>query len=241
MNWIRENIGNGKHPLIILDNLSNLVELGDDNSAGQMQSFNMIVTKARKYDCSLVIVHHTGKQMTIGPDGVPTWRGSYDMATRLDKTICLMPCDSSLDGFVTFQILEGKSRRGDRLKMSVQFNPFEKKWEIFDPSSTEDRNELTFDLLRACCVARYEDLSDIIDRSPSSAERYIKQAIDSEVFKETEWKSWKREAKKSDRDDRICKGKELMEENYNVLINEKGRGGRFVVEKVGNYFRSKDF
>ena len=49
--------------------------------------------------------------MTIGPDGVPTWRGSYDMATRLDKTICLMPCDSSLDGFVTFQILEGKSRR----------------------------------------------------------------------------------------------------------------------------------
>ena len=29
--------------------------------------------------------------------------------------------------------------------MSVQFNPFEKKWEIFDQSSTEDRNELTFD------------------------------------------------------------------------------------------------
>ena len=186
-----------------------------------MQSFNMIVTKARKYDCSLVIVHHTGKQMTIGPDGVPTWRGSYDMATKLDKTICLMPCDSSLDGFVTFQILEGKSRRGDRLKMSVQFNPFEKKWEIFDQSSTEDRNELTFDLLRACCVARYEDLIDIIDRSPSSAERYIKQAIDSEVFKETEWRSWKREAKKSDRDDRIRKGKELMKEHYKVLINEK--------------------
>ena len=49
------------------------------------------------------------------------------MATRLDKTICLMPCDSSLDGFVTFQILERKSRRGQRLKMSVQLNPFEKK------------------------------------------------------------------------------------------------------------------
>ena len=88
--------------------------------------------------------------MTIGPDGVPTWRGSYDMATRLDKTICLMPCDSSLDGFVTFQILEGKSRRGQRLKMSVQFNPFEKKWEIFDQSSTEDRNEFVHELLKNC-------------------------------------------------------------------------------------------
>ena len=86
--------------------------------------------------------------MTIGPDGVPAWRGSYDMATRLDKTICLMPCDSSLDGYVTFQIIEGKSRRGDRLKMSVQFNPLESKWEIFDQYSTEDRNELIHELLK---------------------------------------------------------------------------------------------
>ena len=27
----------------------------------------------------------------------------------------------------------------------------------------------------------------------------------------------------------------------NVLINEKGRGGRFVVEKVCQYFSSTDF
>ncbi len=53
----------------------------------------------------MVIVHHTGKNMAIGPDGIPTWRGSYDMATRLDKTICLLPCHSSLDGYVTFQVL----------------------------------------------------------------------------------------------------------------------------------------
>ena len=93
LNWVKSNSCKGKHPLIILDNLSNLVELRDDNSAGQMQNFNMMVTKARKFDCSMVIVHHTGKQMTVGPDGVPTWRGSFDMASRLDKTICLMPCD----------------------------------------------------------------------------------------------------------------------------------------------------
>ena len=59
---------------MLLDNLSNLVELGDDNSAGQMQPFNMMVTKARKQGCSMGIIHHTGKAMTIGPDGIPTWR-----------------------------------------------------------------------------------------------------------------------------------------------------------------------
>ena len=82
----------------------------------------MIVTKARKVGCSLVIVHHTGKTLNLGPDGVPTWRGSYDMATRLDKTICLLPCPSSMDGYVTFQVLEGKSRRGQRLNTSIQFS-----------------------------------------------------------------------------------------------------------------------
>ena len=101
---VKNHTWNGKSPVIVLDNLSNLAELGDDNSAGHMQSFNMIVTKARKVGCSLVIVHHTGKNLNPGPDGVPTWRGSYDMATRLDKTICLLPCPSSMDGYVTFQV-----------------------------------------------------------------------------------------------------------------------------------------
>ena len=64
LSWIKIHTGEGKHPLIVLDNLSNLVELGDDNSAGQMQNFNMMVTKARK------------------------------------------------GGYVTFQVLEGKSKRG---------------------------------------------------------------------------------------------------------------------------------
>ena len=160
------------------------------------------------------------------------------MATRLDKTICLMPCDSSLDGFVTFQNLEGKSRRGQRIKMSVQFNPFEKKWEIFDQSSTEDRNELIHELLRKRWVAKYEDLSDILERSPSSAERYIKQAIDSGFIKEEEWKQWKREAKKGgyDRETRIEKGKQHIEDNYKVHMNETGRGGRFIVERLNQYF-----
>ena len=36
LSWIKIHTGECKHPLIVLDNLSNLVELGDDNSAGQM-------------------------------------------------------------------------------------------------------------------------------------------------------------------------------------------------------------
>ena len=233
LRWLHESTEKGKSPLVLLDNLSNLVELGDDNSAGQMQPFNMMVTKARKQGCSMGIIHHTGKAMTIGPDGIPSWRGSYDMATRLDKTICLLPCKSSLDGYVTFQVLEGKSRRGQRINMSIQFNPFERRWELFDESSTEDRHQLIKDIIERGCVAKFEELSMILDRSPSSAERYLKQAIESVVFSDRDWKNWKSEARNNGgtKDERIQRGKKYLEENFRVLTNEKGRGGRYVVER----------
>ena len=233
LNWIKRHSADNSHPIVILDNLSNLVDITDENSAGQMQNFNMMVTKARKKGCSKVIVHHTGKSLNIGPDGVPTWRGSYDMATRLDKTICLLPCQSSLDGFVTFQVIEGKSRKGQRINLSIQFNPFEKKWELFDESSTEDRHQLIKDIIERGCVAKFEELSMILDRSPSSSERYLKQAIESEVFSDKDWKNWKSEAKYNGgtKDERIQRGKKYLEENYRVLVNEKGRGGRYVVER----------
>ena len=105
----------------------------------------------------MVIVHHTGKSLTMGPDGVPTWKGSYDMATRLDKRICLLPCQSSLDGYVTFQVIEGESRRGQRINLSIQFNPIEQQWELFDESITEDRHELVKKLLEKGIVAKNED------------------------------------------------------------------------------------
>ena len=169
----------------------------------------------------------------MGPDGIPTWRGSYDMATRLDKTICLLPCKSSLDGYVTFQVLEGKSRRGQRINMSIQFNPFENQWELFDESTTEDRHQLVKDLIESGCVSKFEELSLILERSPSSSERYLKQAIESEVFSDKDWKKCKGEAKYGGetKDERIQRGKEYLEENYRVLVNEKGRGGRYVVER----------
>ena len=233
LKWIRDNTRKNSHPVVILDNLSNLVELSDENSAGQMQKFNMMVTKARKKGCSMVIVHHTGKSLTMGPDGVPTWRGSYDMATRLDKTICLLPCQSSLDGYVTFQVIEGKSRRGQRINLSIQFNPIEQQWELFDESITEDRHELVKDLLEKGFVAKYEDLKDILDRSASSAERYIKQAIESGFFKEADWRQWKQKAKNGalSRQERIDRAKEYLKANFKVLVNEPGRGGRYVVER----------
>ena len=155
------------------------------------------------------------------------------MATRLDKTICLLPCKSSLDGYVTFQVLEGKSRRGQRINMSIQFNPFERRWELFDESSTEDRHQLIKGLLEESCIAKIEDLSVILERSPSSSERYLKQAIESEVFSDKDWKNWKSEAKYNGgtKDERIQRGKKYLEENFRVLVNEKGRGGRYVVER----------
>ena len=244
LNWIKRHTSDNSHPIVILDNLSNLVDITDENSAGQMQNFNMMVTKARKKGCSMVIVHHTGKSLNIGPYGVPTWRGSYDMATRLDKTICLLPCQSSLDGFVTFQVIEGKSRKGERINLSIQFNPFEKKWELFDESSTEDRHEMVKELVELGLIAKYEDLKDILERSASSAERYIKQSIESGFLKESVWREWKQKAKNGhlSRRERIEKGRDYVKNHFRVLVNEPGRGGRYLVERDNfSYPENPDF
>ena len=244
LKWLKDNSGKGMHPLLVLDNLSNLAELGDENSSGQMQSFNMMVTKARKFGCSMVTVHHTGKSMTVGPDGIPTWRGSYDMATRLDKTLCLLPCQSSLDGYITFQVLEGKSRRGERINKTIQFNPFEKKWELFDESSTEDRHEMVKELVELGLIGKYEDLKDILERSASSAERYIKQSIESGFLKESVWREWKQKAKNShlSRQERIENGRDYVQNHFGVLVNELGRGGRYLVERDNiSYPENPDF
>ena len=183
---------------------------------------------------------HWLKNISIGPNGIPKWRGNYDMATRLDKTICLLQCHSSLDGYETFQVLEGKSRRGQRISLSIQFNPFDRKWELFDESSTEDRHQLVMELLKRGYVAKYEDLKDILGRSASSAERYIKQAIETGWFRDADWKEWKQRAKKGylSREERIKNGKFHLESKYRVLVNEHGRVGRYVVER--EKFKNKE-
>ena len=134
---------------------------------------------------------------------------------------------------MTFQVLEGKSRRGQRISISIQFNPFEKRWEIFDESGTEDRHQMIKELLEHGYVAKYEDLKDILERSASSAERYIKQAIETGSFSEKDWKKWKYTAKTGSlsREQRIEKGKQLVKDKFRVLRNEPGRGGRYVVER----------
>ena len=106
-------------------------------------------------------------------------------------------------------------------------------WSQKTSFSQVDRHELVKELLKKGFIAKYEDLKDVLDRSASSAERYIKQAIESRTFKENKWKEWKHQAKngKLSREERIKKGKEYLKNKYRILVNEPGRGGRYVVEK----------
>ena len=114
--------------------------------------------------------------------------------------------------------------------MSIQFNPFEKRWKIFDESSTEDRHQMIKELLEHGYVVKYEDLKDILDRSTSSAERYIKQAIETGCFSEKDWKYFAKTGAFTT-EQRIEKGKQLIKDKFRVLRNESGRGGRYVVER----------
>ena len=106
-------------------------------------------------------------------------------------------------------------------------------WSQKTSFSQVDRHELVKELLKKGFIAKYEDLKDVLDRSASSADRYIKQAIESGIFKEDQWKEWKLLAKNGrySKVERIKKGKEYLKNKYRVRVNEAGRGGRYVVER----------
>ena len=117
-----------------------------------------------------------------------------------------------MDGYVTFQVIEGKSRRGQRLNTSIQLNPYDQKWELYDETLADDRNQMITDLIEKGFVAKLEDLKDIIGRSVSSAERYVKQAIDSCYLSQEDWKESKHRAKNSDtsKEERIKEAKDFL-------------------------------
>ena len=83
------------------------------------------------------------------------------------------------------------------------------------------------------CVTKYEDLKEILNRSISSSERYLKQAIDSGAFSEHEWKEWKQKAKLDSltKDERIKKGRKHIGLHYTILRNDPGRNGRFIIQR----------
>ena len=103
-----------------------------------------------------------------------------------------------MDGYLTFQVIEGKSRRGQQLNTSIQLNPYDQKWELYDETLADDRNQIVTDFIEKGFVAKLEDLKNIIGRSVSSAERYVKQAIDSGYLSQQDWKESKQRAKNSD-------------------------------------------
>ena len=73
-------------------------------------------------------------------------------------------------------------------------------------------------------VAKLEDLKDIIGRSVSSAERYVKQAIDSGYLSQQDWKESKHRAKNSDisKEEMIKDVKNFLQANYEILRNDPG-------------------
>ena len=100
------------------------------------------------------------------------------------------------------------------------------------------------ELVELGMIAKYEDLKDILDRSASSAERYIKQSIESGFLKESNWREWKQKAKNSylSRQKRTEEGREYIQNHFKVLVNESGRGGRYLVERDNfSYPENADF
>lgn len=124
-----------KPALVILDNLSTLAEIKDENDAASFTPILKMLWELRRLDCAVMLVHHTGKQ-----EG--KYRGSSKLAATFESIIQLGVNNDLLQGDTGFTIRIDKFRGGQppkplKVKLEVDKKTGAGRWDF---SGLQDRN-----------------------------------------------------------------------------------------------------
>lgn len=114
--------------LVILDNLSTLAEIKDENDAASFTPILRTLWELRQKGCAVLLVHHTGKQ-----EG--KYRGSSKLAATFESILQLAPNPDLLPDETGFTIKVDKFRGRQqpkplKVKLEVDENTGAGKWSI---------------------------------------------------------------------------------------------------------------
>jgi len=89
-----------KPQIIFIDTLSRHIEESQENSNGDMARFINKLDQIRlKYECTIVLVHHTGKSETQGARGASALKANVDFSFKIsgENKKCSFTCDKMKD------------------------------------------------------------------------------------------------------------------------------------------------
>ncbi|MBO0333496.1 AAA family ATPase [Sneathiella sp. CAU 1612] len=105
---IINRIKNEKIDLVILDNLSTLAGVENENDASAWRPVNELLRKIKRLGCTPIMVHHSRKGNSVNSDG---YRGSQILSVLLSSNIMLeAPEGAQSSGGASFKVVFQKYR-----------------------------------------------------------------------------------------------------------------------------------
>lgn len=139
--------------LVILDNLSTLATVEDENSAAAIRAPVALVQKLRQVGCAVLVVHHSDK-------GGKNYRGSSNFATTFSHIIGLTPSDGVTAGAMDVTMEWTKNRNGPSfaqapMRVRLLSGEGEPRWDVGESESFQAAR-----LARAIRSRQFESLID---------------------------------------------------------------------------------
>jgi len=174
------------HPeLVVIDNVSTLVTLADENAGDSWNSFLGLLQDLQRAGTAVVVVHHSRKSIAVGQSG--GYRGSSKLAVLFDNIIALHedPAARGHEG-AAFQLSFEKARTlVSEGRSGLAFRLGTDGWETetkFDPGLIS-----LVDRLRGLEFATQREIAEALGVDPAQVTRTKRKAIDAGLITREQW------------------------------------------------------
>ena len=200
-----------KPSLVVLDNLSTMADIRDENDAAEMKPILDMLWKLRQLDCAVILVHHTGKQ-----EG--KFRGSSKLAATFESILQLAPNGDLLGGETGFIVRVDKFRQANKpeplkVRLAQCEDTGEMRWEW---GASRDRQlEEIVRLVRSREFELDREIAEELGLGKVTLSRRKKEAITAGLITKKEWEECMTEARALARE-----GGVVANDNEEVLEGE---------------------
>lgn len=191
-----ELVSTEKPTLVVIDNLSTMADISDENDAAAITPVQDTIIALRNLGCTVILVHHTGKK-----EGA--YRGSSKLAATFETIIQLATNPDLLSGDTGFAVKVDKSRSANppeplKVALEVDEDSGSAQW-AFGGSRQRELEELV-QAVQSREFPFAKDVAAHLGLSPSEVSKRKREAIRLGLIAEAEWTQCLSDAKSTDRE-----------------------------------------
>ena len=208
MEWVEKL----RPALVVLDNLSCLADIRDENDASSFTPVLNMLWKLRHAGCAVLLVHHTGKQ-----EG--KYRGSSKLAANFESILQLAANQDLLPDDTGFTIKVDKCRNGRQpqpLKVSLNVDAAKGAGQWVYEALGERHLQEIVQAVRSREFDTGKELAAYLEITTPTLSKRKRKAIAAGLIAEAEWKQCLQDARDTSRE---------FGDPYGLVAYDVGSGG----------------